>query len=390
MKNNIQFLKILVLLILPCLTACSDDSNKTGPEELGLLTGKYSFPVPEFEDSFVYVVSDGERKVAEICNEYISGFSMEKRATVAYPFNDNGEVEHTKGFVIDNGGSVSWTNEGCTYTAGTQTPAADLYLNAGTVSFTAVAEAKALTVVADVVKDVDNNVYKVVKIGTQYWLGENFKSTKYNDGSAIRTGIPLDEWEEQTDGLYTAYQAKNPHSTAQDAATAKANYGLLYNWYAAHEKLAPTGWKLPSNDDWSQLRSALGDNVMTVHQEAMAGAYLCEVDFNRWAKPPCAVPTFVANDITGFTAVGAGGNTNFVLGECTNLRDYTYWWAAEEDPDSEEFGETYAFYWMLNSMDAMLKGGKGFAYIDEETQEPYFSNWTVPATYGHSVRFVRR
>jgi uncharacterized protein (TIGR02145 family) len=109
--------------------------------------------------------------------------------------------------------------------------------------------------------DVDNNTYSTVAIGNQCWTKTNLKVTQYNDGI---TAIPLENtggsggssmaWQNLVTGAYTIY---GNESSTQTNAT---NYGFLYNWYAAAgisgtstKNICPTGWKVPSDADWTTL-----------------------------------------------------------------------------------------------------------------------------------------
>jgi len=75
------------------------------------------------------------------------------------------------------------------------------------------------------VTDIDGNVYKTVTIGTQVWMVENLKTTRYNDGSAIPLDTNRNTWYELTTGAYCWYN---------DSATYGSTYGALYNWYAVN------------------------------------------------------------------------------------------------------------------------------------------------------------
>ena len=104
------------------------------------------------------------------------------------------------------------------------------------------------------VSDIDNNVYNTVTIGTQCWIKENLKVTKYNDNTAIplnntyTSGTVSTVWQGLTTGAYTIYG--NESSTGANAT----NYGFLYNWYAATDsrKICPTGWHVPTDSDWNK------------------------------------------------------------------------------------------------------------------------------------------
>ena len=99
------------------------------------------------------------------------------------------------------------------------------------------------------VKDGDGNTYSTVTIGTQIWLGENLKTTKYNDKTEIPLVTDDTEWEGLTTPGYCWYNNNSSY---------KNTYGALYNWYAVNTgKLCPSGWHVPSNTEWTALEDYL-------------------------------------------------------------------------------------------------------------------------------------
>ena len=95
------------------------------------------------------------------------------------------------------------------------------------------------------VTDIDGNHYDTITIGTKVWMTENLKTTKYNDGTPIPTGLSDDAWRTTKTGAYSIYD----NNAANDAA-----YGKLYNWYAVNSgKLAPKGWHVATEKDWAEL-----------------------------------------------------------------------------------------------------------------------------------------
>lgn len=51
--------------------------------------------------------------------------------------------------------------------------------------------------------DLDGNKYTVIKIGNQYWLKENLRTTQYNDTTAIATGLTDSDWKQTKKGAYS-------------------------------------------------------------------------------------------------------------------------------------------------------------------------------------------
>jgi len=108
------------------------------------------------------------------------------------------------------------------------------------------------------ISDVDGNTYNTVTIGTQTWIKENLKTTKYNDGTNIANVTDNTAWTSLSTPAYCWYN--------NDAATNKATYGALYNWYAVdagsngNKNVCPTGWHVTSNTEWSALFDYLTNN----------------------------------------------------------------------------------------------------------------------------------
>ena len=104
------------------------------------------------------------------------------------------------------------------------------------------------------ITDSENNSYKTIRIGKQTWMAENLKVTKYNDGTTILNVTDNTVWNNLTTGAVCTY------NNTTNADTIK-NYGRLYNWYAVNTgKLCPTGWHIPSLDEWSTLNNFLVHN----------------------------------------------------------------------------------------------------------------------------------
>ncbi len=101
------------------------------------------------------------------------------------------------------------------------------------------------------VTDIDGNVYNTVTIGSQVWMVENLKVSKYRDGTSIPNVTDNTQWLNLTTG---AYCYLNNDAGYNDV------YGKLYNWYSVNDArgLAPTGWHIPSYSEIQTLANYLG------------------------------------------------------------------------------------------------------------------------------------
>jgi len=83
-------------------------------------------------------------------------------------------------------------------------------------------------------KDIEGNKYKTVSIGTQIWMSENLKTTKFNDGTEIPIVTDNEVWAKLQTPALSWYN--------NDTVENKKTYGALYNWYSVNtNKLCPAG-----------------------------------------------------------------------------------------------------------------------------------------------------
>ncbi len=134
------------------------------------------------------------------------------------------------------------------------------------------------------VSDIDGNIYKTIQIGTQTWMAENLKTTKFNDGTPLVNVTDNFEWENSTDDGYCWYN--------NDASSYKTTYGALYNWNAVidNRNLCPAGWHVPTTPEWYTLKTYLGG-------ESVVGDQVKESGTTHW------VGSNSGSNETGFTAL---------------------------------------------------------------------------------------
>jgi uncharacterized protein (TIGR02145 family) len=152
--------------------------------------------------------------------------------------------------------------------------------------------------------DRDGNIYNTVAIGTQVWMAENLRTTKFSDGSSIPKVIVNGDWHGLTTGAYCWYN--------NDSATYEVPYGKLYNWYAIYNtKICPVGWHVPVVGDWTVLVNYLGG-------ARVAGGKLKETGTTHWDRSD----SHVTNE-TGFTALPGGYRTS----SFSDIRRMGVWWS---------------------------------------------------------------
>lgn len=193
-------------------------------------------------------------------------------------------------------------------------------------------------------KYVTYNGVEGVKIGNQIWMAKNLDVITYRNGDPIPEVKDPAAWEKLTTGAWCYYK--------NDPANG-AVYGKLYNWYAVNDPrgLAPKGWHLPADYEWTTLTSALGG-------EKIAGGKLKESGTTRWESPNKG-----ATNESGFSAL-PGGYRSY-SGDFSGIGHGGYWWSSTENSPS-------------NAWDRHLNTINSYIHRGHSTKE-----------YGFSVRCVR-
>lgn len=117
------------------------------------------------------------------------------------------------------------------------------------------------------VTDIDGNSYKTVKIATQVWMAEDLKVTHYQNGEAIPNVTTESDWGDLSTGALCVYE--------NDSSYVKT-YGNLYNWYTVNDarQLAPKGWHIPSDAEWTTLTTYLGGEKVAGGKLREAGRFI--------------------------------------------------------------------------------------------------------------------
>jgi uncharacterized protein (TIGR02145 family) len=163
--------------------------------------------------------------------------------------------------------------------------------------------------------DIDGNAYSMMVIGTQCWMAENLKTTKYKNGTPV--DYPGDDntaWNNNTNGAYAWYN---------NDISWKDSYGAMYNWHAVMNpnKLCPEQWHIPSHDEWTVLIDYLGG-------EFVAGGKLKSTRTDPDPHPRWDNPNVGATNEANWSGLPGGYREH--LGGYFYLGSFGVWWTSTE------------------------------------------------------------
>ncbi len=161
--------------------------------------------------------------------------------------------------------------------------------------------------------DADGNNYTSVTLGTQTWLAQNLKTTRYRNGDVIGTTVPMNL--DITTEISPKYQWPCGGSESY-----VAEYGRFYTYYAITDSrnVCPTGWHMPTDAEWATLITYLGG-------ASVAGGKIKEAGLTHWQTPNTG-----ATNETGFTALPGGYRS--IAGAFVSLTVTGYFWSTTQNP----------------------------------------------------------
>jgi uncharacterized protein (TIGR02145 family) len=158
------------------------------------------------------------------------------------------------------------------------------------------------------VTDIDGNTYLPVTICNQTWTKSNLNVSHYRNGDVIPQVTDPTQWANLTTGAWCYYNNDSANGTI---------YGKMYNWYAVNDPrgLAPQGWHVPTNAEWTTLTTCLGG-------VSVAGGEMKSTDTTLWQSPNTG-----ATNSSRFTGLPGGQRNYFGNFETIQIGS---WWSSSE------------------------------------------------------------
>jgi len=171
---------------------------------------------------------------------------------------------------------------------------------------------------------------QTVTIGRQVWSIKNLNVSTFRNGDPIPQAKTEEEWEKAGENEQPAwcYYENDPANGAK--------YGKLYNWYAVNDRrgLAPIGWHIPSDAEWTVLTDYLGgENVAGTKMKSTSG----------WEKDGNGTNS------SGFS--GLPGGPRNATGAFSGIGYFGYWWSSAGIDTSNAWGRSlfYGYGFVLRS-----------------------------------------
>jgi uncharacterized protein (TIGR02145 family) len=168
--------------------------------------------------------------------------------------------------------------------------------------------------------------YSVVYLGNQIWTSKNLDVSTFRNGEIIPEAKSVKEWKKAGENKQPAwcYYDNDPKNGEK--------YGKLYNWYAVNDPrgLAPKGYHIPSDTEWTLLTEFLGGVA-----PGLAGYNMRNT--TDWK--------FKGSGTNGFNALPGGWRYEYGTFNNDVVGD---WWSTTES------GSTFAWHIYLGNLDGAV------------------------------------
>lgn len=174
----------------------------------------------------------------------------------------------------------------------------------------------------ETVQDMEGNTYRVVKIGKQTWFAENLRSTKFQDGSKIKTAFIPDDEEEN---LF--------------------KYGRLYDWHDVSDERAicPVGWRVATDADWKELEKTIGMSEEDLDKEGWRGDNDIAITLKE-AQPDTIFNKFDQSRVNQHQFFARPAGIKWKRWYFTQGM-YTEFWTGSEATEDDAYNRTFAHSW---------------------------------------------
>jgi uncharacterized protein (TIGR02145 family) len=172
---------------------------------------------------------------------------------------------------------------------------------------------------------------QTVSIGSQVWMAINLNVDKFRNGDLITYAKTPEEWIKAGENKEPAW-CYYDNRTIQNDPTNAQKFGKLYNWYAVNDPrvLAPKGWHIPSDDEWTLLTNFLGGEEVAGKKMKSKKGWKYDYNENISDIPVEEFPLDYFNGTNESSFSGLPGGYLNPLGIFNYIGNYGYWWSSAE------------------------------------------------------------
>lgn len=169
--------------------------------------------------------------------------------------------------------------------------------------------------------DNEGNIYHWIKIGTQTWMVENLKSTKFRTGESISNVTDATIWSNATFAASCNYNNDTVNGI---------KYGKLYNWYAVNDSrnICPVGWHIPTEAEWVTMVNYLISNGYnydgTTTDNKLGKAMASKTDWKESTTIGAVGNDMTKNNSSGFNGLPSGVRN--ADGTFSDIGNFCMWW----------------------------------------------------------------